>query len=513
MANFRIHVLDMGDTKFGDCLVAEAGNRRLLINGGHSNDFEGQDGYDSIPDQIKAILGEPPFRFDLLVVTHVHADHIGCLPKMFDANILELGEALVADPDFGFGRTAGGPDWFADATLSPLERGLIAAGTEQDYSDLPDDEIVQFLLDAGKIEDTYHEFLSNLHAAGVKTTKHVGQPMKALESEFADIGLKILGPPPDQLQRCAEATARAARTNAARNRNLDVAMDEAAAVAQYRRMFASRARADAKPDEPQADFVRDGKNNTSIVLKLAVNGKAALLAGDMQFADAMIPGMEQDMLSIRNVVRTEGPYDLVKTSHHTSFNGLSDEVLGDYPGTKLFVHSGGRRDPDHPDKDGIDVLRRVKDRIEFARTDRNGRITALLSPGRARFKLSQGKLNVFTLNPKNVRNEQAGLGPVPLTPTPIELPRPFFQSGTTSSDRVEVFARVPFQRATVTLTIAVQPQPDVMTRADKRSTTAPPRVSTKPITGPEALAWRWEDSSQVAVRNPIREARRKHRQR
>ena len=44
MANFRIHFLDMGDTKYGDCLVVEAGDKRILIDGGHSNDFVGQDG-------------------------------------------------------------------------------------------------------------------------------------------------------------------------------------------------------------------------------------------------------------------------------------------------------------------------------------------------------------------------------------------------------------------------------------------------------------------------------------
>jgi beta-lactamase superfamily II metal-dependent hydrolase len=485
MANFRIHVLDMGDTKYGDCLIVEAGNRRILIDGGHSNDFDGQDGYNSIPDQIRAILGEPPFRFDLLVVTHVHADHIGCLPQMFDAGMLKIGEALVADPDFGFGRTAGAPDLVADADLSPLERGLIAAGTEQDYSDLPADEIIQFLLDAAKLEDTYREFLKNLKQAVPATTIYVGQSMEALEKKFSNIGLKILGPTPDHLERCSEATVRAARANASRNRNPDAVMDEASAVAQYRRMFASRARADANPDDPQADFIRDGKNNTSIVLKLTVDGKSALLAGDMQFADAMIHGMEQDMLDIREVVRNEGPYVLVKTSHHTSFNGLSDEVLGDYPGTKLFVHSGGRRDPDHPDKDGIAVLRRVKDQIQFARTDRNGKITILLSPGEPRFELSQGKLNVFTLNPKNVRDEPGALALVPSAPTSIEQ-QPVIQSKTTSGDRVEVVARVPFQRATVTLTIDVQPKPDVVAPGDKR--VAPPPIPRQPanrLSGPD----------------------------
>ena len=59
----------------------------------------------------------------------------------------------------------------------------------------------------------------------------------------------------------------------------------------------------------------------------------------------------------RPAVQLACPYQLVKTSHHTSFNGVTSEVLGDYPGCKLFVHSGGRRDPNHPEKDALAAMK------------------------------------------------------------------------------------------------------------------------------------------------------------
>src|SRR5688572_29068417 len=102
-AGLRIHALDMGDRMYGDCLLVEGGGRTVLIDGGHDNDFQGQEGFESIPDQLEWLLGPLPFVVDLLIVTHVHADHIGCLPKMLEADLLRIDTSLVADEKLGFG--------------------------------------------------------------------------------------------------------------------------------------------------------------------------------------------------------------------------------------------------------------------------------------------------------------------------------------------------------------------------------------------------------------------------
>src|SRR6185503_16388583 len=81
------------------------GSRTILIDGGHAGDWKGRDGFKSIPDQLASILhAQPPFPIDLLVVTHCHSDHIGCLPKLVEDGVIDVKRALVADEKFGFGR-------------------------------------------------------------------------------------------------------------------------------------------------------------------------------------------------------------------------------------------------------------------------------------------------------------------------------------------------------------------------------------------------------------------------
>src|SRR5688572_13033344 len=79
-ASGEYFVLDMGREQYGDSVLCRFGDKTVLIDAGHPSDFAGQDNYDSIPDQLAAILRtSPPFNLTLLVVTHAHNDHIGCL--------------------------------------------------------------------------------------------------------------------------------------------------------------------------------------------------------------------------------------------------------------------------------------------------------------------------------------------------------------------------------------------------------------------------------------------------
>lgn len=108
-ASAEYYLLDMGKEKYGDSILCKAGGKTILIEGGHPGDFDGQPGSESIPAQLEQLLGPPPFRLSLLVVTHCHIDHIGCLPKMVKQGLLEIEWGLVADEKLGWGNRIDGP--------------------------------------------------------------------------------------------------------------------------------------------------------------------------------------------------------------------------------------------------------------------------------------------------------------------------------------------------------------------------------------------------------------------
>src|SRR5688572_20312802 len=78
----EIHLLDMGREEYGDATLCRFGRTTVLIDGGHRHDDHPADGHTPLQEQIGTLLGRsaPPYTVDLLVVTHAHEDHIGCLP-------------------------------------------------------------------------------------------------------------------------------------------------------------------------------------------------------------------------------------------------------------------------------------------------------------------------------------------------------------------------------------------------------------------------------------------------
>src|SRR3546814_1648141 len=79
----RMHVamLDMGNRKYGDCTYCEIDGKRILIDGAHKGDEACSTRMPaSLPDQLKELTGnDAPYDFDLIVITHCHSDHIGCI--------------------------------------------------------------------------------------------------------------------------------------------------------------------------------------------------------------------------------------------------------------------------------------------------------------------------------------------------------------------------------------------------------------------------------------------------
>jgi len=385
------HFLDVGGLKYGECTLVEFGQTRILIDGAHVTDFGGQSGYDSVPTQLKKILGgAPPYDITLLVVTHCHADHVGCLVELVEQGIVRPKFALITDPKLGFGRTAD-----HDAMdLDPRDPrvALAAILREEDATDLNDRDLAAFIDAVASVEQRYTRLVKRLTDNGVKVTPYQGKPLPAdLAQAVAPSGLTLLGPSTDQLLFCAEQIS---ETNDEANDALDRAPDAADDIVSLYRDLVG-------PDSDVANGRGNGMNCQSITFAFGPAGARVLLAGDMQFAEPGVKGANAEVAKLRAAVAAAGPYKLFKTTHHTSHNGQDAAFLDSLGSPPLIVHSGGLRDASHPFPS---TLRMLKDRagITFARTDRNGRITVEPhKPVGSAIKVSRGQVNDFTPNRTN----------------------------------------------------------------------------------------------------------------
>ena len=470
----------MGLEKYGDCTLVQIGGETILIDGGHPGDWRDRNGYPSIPKQLEAILGHPPpFKISLLVVTHCHLDHIGCLPKLVEQGTLEFEWALLADERLGFGRPLqdsadplSAPDVTADM------RTLVAALREESRADVRDEAALrEFLADAATLESRYLAMIAGLTAKGTKIVRYrrdKGDPkLELLTDRFQPIGLAILGPTEDHLFRCTDVVERQRRDvlDAVR----DLAPDDGPPnmVSLYR----SLAR------ESTADSLDGGGtgaaiNNQSIALLFFHQGKTILLTGDMQFAKPEIKGLDSSMSELRRRVSLGAPYAFVKLAHHGSYNAVDQSVLDELEETRLVAISGGIRDVGHPDPGVLRLLKKNRERLTWARTDRNGRIDIDFSGTKPKVTISRGRLNSATPN-----SDEPEPPPVTELETPAEelpfaleeppaaeaealIAVPEETSGLIpaeagpqgiASQMVEVTAKVPHTLTRVILTIDVQP--------------------------------------------------------
>jgi len=458
----NIYILDVGQTRYGDCIFITRSGKSILIDGAHAKDA------DSIKQQLSGILKkQPPFNIDLLVVSHCHSDHIGCLPKLVAEGSLIFDSALVADENLGFGKQANGRGP-TDGITNPVKKALVTIMMEEDHSDMQGADLREFLADAANLEDSYKSMLSQLKDSGTKIIRYLGlqetKGLAALQKKFSDFGLVILGPTQEHLLLCTDVLAKAAQSQGDDlNQTLPDSFSMNDLATAYKQSVAK-----FYPDaEEGQDRVGPGaaKNDQSIVLKVKAEGWTALLAADMQFAVSEVPGLDVIMAKLLEDVNSAGPYDLVKLTHHTSYNGLNEDIFKKWnEKTKLFAHTGGLNDKDHPDPGSLDILKKYKGKFNFARTDRNGLITVKKNGGLA-MTPSKGKLNNFDLNnpgDEEVPSKQHALLTHSLN-QPIVQNIPIFsseQQPITPNDEqfVEVITRIPHISTRVIVTIDIDPE-------------------------------------------------------
>jgi beta-lactamase superfamily II metal-dependent hydrolase len=468
------HLLNMGRTKFGDCILVQIAGKTILIDGGHPGDYKDNADRPSIPKQLGEILGSSvPFHFDLLVVTHCHQDHIGCLPKLVADGTVTCDRALVADEKLGFGLDVSGGEDMRVATASVQTRALVAALTEEDHSSLRGAALDAFLADAASLQDNYDAMLSGLEHAGTKVVRYrqgtqaEQQEVAQLVAEFGDTNLVIFGPTSNQLATCAEVLQ---REGGAAADLLGKVSDAAASLPElYRHLMENGSDA--------IDAIRGAagaaKNCQSIVLAFGSKGERVLLPGDMQFAKPQITAIRDEVANLARDVASHGPYAFVKMPHHSSDNGTNADILESYGWPEMLGHSGGFNDTTHPNPDTLSLLKGLArtHTFAYARTDRNGRLTIDPSGGATSgFEIETGRLNDFTPN-KTADEFEAGSAVPPVEASGPTGPGPEVPPiGAGTGSFVEVmFVRIPYEDGRVsidghTVEIDRRPEPRPVTR-------------------------------------------------
>lgn len=445
--NLELHFLDVGTTKYGDCILIRHGEKRILIDGAHPGDV------DLIAGQLDTLLGGTrPHQMDLLVLTHCHLDHIGCLPKLVSDGIITAIKAYIADIALGWGTHQ--PDALPEA-VDARAAGVLALLREEHATSLKPAELDAAIADALGLRGKLQHMMDDLVAAGTEIIPCTGDEDRgAITAEFAEIGLTILGPTKAHLRLCADQIAREQR-DALELLNDARRTDSRASNYELLQRVASRRFGQDGP--LLADGFKEGYalNCQSIILCLEFGGKKMLLAGDMQFAEPDVDGIEAEMAALRATVQAHGPYDLVKTCHHTSHNGW-DEALGDEllpNGRNVYlVHSGGLNDPSHPARQVLKELRTLRtaraNDLTYLRTDRNGQISfTIAADGSMEYTKAKGRVNNFQPN-------RADETIVPVMSQPVSAVQPQFAA---SGEFVEIITRIPNRKMRVTVTVDVDP--------------------------------------------------------
>ena len=480
-ADFAVHLLDVGPEEYGDAVLCQFGKTSVLIDGAHPGNYKDKgDDHPSIQRQIGDLLGQtrPPYKLSLLIVTHAHLDHIGCLPALVEQNLIAPDWALVCDENLGWGILPG--DQRADALdRAPIAvRQLAAALREETRETSSRSELADFASDAATLEDRYIGMLKQLEDAGTRVVRFTGvDDVAEIEQQFAGIGLKILGPTAPALARCAEMNrGRSGRAADAATRLLGDSVDAADAFAvadAYHRIVSSA------PDALDiADALGKDKgsiNDESIVTRFRYQGVNLLFTGDMQLSqpevsDAVVTQYITETL--RQAIQQEAPYALVKLPHHGSYNGFDEAVwhaMGDPVVVGMCAGSGSKH---HPNPQTLDFLNAHRRDVEWVRTDHNGRSTFTFAGAAPEISVTRGKLNDATppggdervgaggsLMPSisGVANPPGASLSAPAGATTSSSPVVRRSTQATGGERVEVTARIPHATTRVTITIDVQP--------------------------------------------------------
>ncbi|MGD9536824.1 MAG: ComEC/Rec2 family competence protein [Alphaproteobacteria bacterium] len=305
---FRIEMLP---ARHGDCLWVEYGEgddtHRLLIDGGPVSTF----------DYIKKRLDRVPMgerAFELIVLSHVDADHVEGLVRLFAEQPLPFAVDRV---------------WFNGWRQMKKSHGLLGA--------------------------LQGEFLSALLARRVpRAWKPDAPPWVVLKDGKlpattlpGGLKLTLVSPTPSKLQQMAKAWEKAMDKAGIEPGDLDAAWQK---LAQTKKFIPKQGLLGAAPNLDallKAQFVRDqaAPNGSSIAFLAEYAGKSALFLADAH-PDAVAASLKR-LCKERRAKRLK--VDAVKVSHHGSKNNTNDELLSLVESPRWLISTNGDQFK-HPDK-------------------------------------------------------------------------------------------------------------------------------------------------------------------
>jgi beta-lactamase superfamily II metal-dependent hydrolase len=451
---FAVHLLDVGLKEYGDAILCQFGDVSVLIDGAHTGDQTGAGDHESIPDQIGRLLKqtETPYRVSLLIVSHAHEDHIGCLPHLVKNNLLRADFALVVDPLLGWGRT---PDDGPDAgPQDERVRQVAAALREEIRTEGTDDRALEeFLADVVTLEDKYNGMLDTLKQNGTVIRYGRDNPQPLIDFlNTKNVSLKILGPSQDQLAFCAERIKQATDELVANISDFARGDESASPVSLYRQIVGDGSDAMDATSRPGPAV-----NLQSIVTSFEFKNKKFLFAGDMQFAKPQVPGLDALMEALRKDVQDEGPYDFVKLSHHGSDNAFSEDLyqeLNQNGATRLFGICAGEQSTAHPHPKILKLLQTHKSEIQWVRTDHNRQVSLFFDKPAPKIVPETGKLN----DPKPNSTDPVVIEEMVTETEPVTTVTTQTAATSAEGEIVEVIARIPHASTRVTLTVDIEPR-------------------------------------------------------
>jgi beta-lactamase superfamily II metal-dependent hydrolase len=460
-----INLIDVGAQAYADCILCQFGEVNILIDGAHAANSEASHGHRSVPDQLAELLGQTPdaLHVDLLVVSHAHADHYGCLPDLVGNKKLTASWALVADLDLGWGIVSGETDSLRDSA-DPRALRLMDLFRE-DFD--PEEEVrplADYTLDRVSDHDIYQQFLDDLEQGGAEVVSYAGGPgaqgkQKKLVDHFKKqgIGIDILGPSRAQLLECGRALAK----------GLGLASDFLRDSIHWSSSSDAQADFTTVLEDARSKLSRGGNfvNLQSIVMVLEYAEHKFLFSGDMQTEVLTtqwnnIPitdTLQQEVTALRKQMINSAPYDFIKLGHHGSHNAFSQDLLSAYKGTVQYGITAGEYSKGHPDAEKVlPLLVAQSKEIQWLRTDYNGLCGYTYLPnGNAEWFKESGRLNDPRKNKFDLGERLAGAGGGGEDIFTIAQ-EPLTSIATDPNGVTRIKARIPFGSASVEFEMVVK---------------------------------------------------------